>query len=62
MKIIQIMYGKGYCEGANRLWALTNTGRIFELDAGRVNEADWKEIDIPYECDVVEEEEDQYAK
>lgn len=56
MKIIQIVFGRGDCEGARRLWALTNTGRIFELDAGRSNEGDWKEIDIPYPCDVEEEE------
>jgi hypothetical protein len=62
MKIVQIMFGRGECEGAHRLWALTSTGRLFEIDAGATREGDWKEIDIPYECDVVEEEEDQYAK
>lgn len=60
MKIVQLMFGRGDCEGAHRLWALTNTGRIFELDTGQTREADWKEIDIPYECEV--EEEDEYAK
>jgi hypothetical protein len=57
MKIVQITFGRGDCEGARRLWALTNTGRIFEIDAGATRDGSWKEIDIPYECEVEEEEE-----